>query len=412
MTSSVVARVNESIGGLWDSTIREAPRDEGTLIALPHPYTVPCPQGRFQEMYYWDTYYTNEGLITHGRLDLAWQNTQNLLALVERFGFAPNGNRTFYLNRSQPPHLLLMVESLYTATGDDAWLKGVLPTLEREYAFWMTRRLGPNGLNHYGHDATEAELRQLFTHLSVRWQDWPPELQRPAESETGELLAECESGWDFTPRFAGHCATSEAVDLNALLYHYEVTLARWLERFSFDGAVYHEAAVKRLKAMRERLWSQEAGAFLDRNFVTDALSPVLSAATFYPLWLGVATPNQAQAIATRALARLSAAHGLLTCAPGERKRRYQWDAPNLWPPLAYAAVRGLERAGYLKKATTVAQTYLGIVSANFESSGRLWEKYNAETGFLDVTDEYAMPVMLGWTAGVFAWLVARYSPSS
>ncbi|HEX2864170.1 MAG TPA: trehalase family glycosidase, partial [Deinococcales bacterium] len=220
-----VRKVDAAIRSLWDSTVREAPEDQGTLIRLPHPYTVPCPQGRFQEMYYWDTFYTNEGLIAHGRVDLARQNTENLLSLVERFGFVPNGNRTFYLNRSQPPHLLLMVESVHRATGDDAWLEGTLDLLEREHAFWMARRLGPGGLNHYGHAATPGELEQLFEHVSKRWRDWPEAVERPAAGEASELTAECESGWDFTPRFAGRCETSEAVDLNALLYHHEATLA-------------------------------------------------------------------------------------------------------------------------------------------------------------------------------------------
>ena len=34
-------------------------------LALPYPYTVPRPSPVLHEMYYWDTYFTNLGLLRH-----------------------------------------------------------------------------------------------------------------------------------------------------------------------------------------------------------------------------------------------------------------------------------------------------------------------------------------------------------
>src|SRR4051812_48422576 len=100
-----VAEVTAFITTHWDETVRRCPKDEGTLLGLPRPYTIPCRKDAFQELYYWDTYFTALGLLGTGRADLAVANTRNLLSLVARLGFVPNGNRTYYTSRSQPPYL-------------------------------------------------------------------------------------------------------------------------------------------------------------------------------------------------------------------------------------------------------------------------------------------------------------------
>ena len=142
----------------WDDTVRTAYHTEGTtLLRLPYPYTVPCKNSNFQELYYWDTYFTCRGLLLSGRTELVKNNLLNLIYLLDTYGFIPNGNRTFYLNRSQPPFFALMVRDYYEATGDRELLEKAYGAMQTEYQFWMTRRIAPNGLNCYGTDASDGD---------------------------------------------------------------------------------------------------------------------------------------------------------------------------------------------------------------------------------------------------------------
>lgn len=387
----------------WADTVRSITADDGRRIGLPYPYTVPCKSGMFQTLFYWDTFYTNTGLIATGEIVLARQNTENILSLIERFGFYPNGNQVWFLGRSQPPHAALMVRDVYKATGDQAWLRAQLPALEREHDFWMTKRLAPNGLNHYGtHDDPARSLHE--------YRNQTDRLGRPVPDNDAAYLklithdqAECESGWDYCARFDRRCADFCPVDLNALLYAHEQFLSSAHEQLGdkLAAARWKSAAEKRAALMRRHLWSHDLGAFTDVNFKTGEASPILSAAVFYPLWLGVANP--AEAAATVALLpRLETPHGLLCAEPGPRKFAYQWDAPNGWPPLHYATVHALLRTGYAYDARRLAGKYMTTLSDNFERTGELWEKYNVADGTTEALNEYAMPAMLGWTAGVFA----------
>ena len=63
----------------FDKCVRVNTEDKGEHIGLPYPYTVPCVSGMFQEMYYWDTYFTNLGLILSDKLGQAKNNTDNIL---------------------------------------------------------------------------------------------------------------------------------------------------------------------------------------------------------------------------------------------------------------------------------------------------------------------------------------------
>lgn len=191
----------------WDKTIRYNPRDEGTHIGLPRPYTVPSASGMFQELYYWDTFFTGEGLILDGKVELARNNVENMLSLVDRYGKMLNGNRTFYTNRSQSPYLSMMIAAVYDATGDRTWLRKVLPGLEKEYRFWMTERITPVGLNRHGNNATDEEKLAFIALLQERLgPNFKTEgLTREELLQIGSNhIAEAES-WDFNPRYKMRC---------------------------------------------------------------------------------------------------------------------------------------------------------------------------------------------------------------
>ena len=175
--SLVSLMINEYIKINLPKTLRECREDSYPFFALPKPYNVPCATGIFQEMYYWDSYFTNKGLILDGNVDQAKNNVDNLKAMAERFGFVLNGNRVEFLNNSQPPFMSQAVREVYEATGDKEWLKSSLSPIEKEYTFYTTRRNSPIGLSHYDAEMPLSdEQRKRGAELLVERLGYTPDL--------------------------------------------------------------------------------------------------------------------------------------------------------------------------------------------------------------------------------------------
>ena len=405
---SRVDEVREYISSSWDSTVRYNPEDDGTLLGLPSRYTVPCPEGTFQEMYYWDTFFTNEGLLKDGRTDLALGNVENVMYLVEKHGYMPNGSRTWYLNRSQPPYLAWMVESVFEATHDTLWLSRAYDVIDKEYSFWVTERITPVGLSSYSSSADDALAEEFVQTASQRLRhDFPSECSTHEEllRMGRHFAAEAESGWDFNPRFLRRCEDFCPVDLNANLYHYE----RLMERFSEtlgkgDEHIWASRASHRKQLMEEFMKGTD-GFFYDYDYVSGQRSPVVSAAVFNLLAAGALDASDAEHVAQAALAQLECRHGLAMCAKGEYGHDYQWSWPYGWAPGAYMAVRGLENYGYHSDAARLAEKYVGSICRIYSRTGTLWEKYDVTDIFANVDAEYETPQMLGWSAGTWLYLV-------
>jgi len=98
--------------------------DKYSLIWVPNGFAI--PGGRFRELYYWDTYWIVQGMLLCDMKSTAKGVIDNILSLVDQFGFMPNGGRVYYLNRSQPPMVTLMVSSYYKATNDFEYVKKVI----------------------------------------------------------------------------------------------------------------------------------------------------------------------------------------------------------------------------------------------------------------------------------------------
>ena len=150
--------------------------------------------------------------------------------------------------------------------------------------------------------------------------------------------------------------------------------------------------------------------YRDRDMTTGTFSPIFSVASFYPLWAGVATEAEAASTVAQ-LPWLEYDFGLATCEPGARTSAFQWDYPNGWAPLHFIAVHGLLRYGYRAEAERIARKYIHAIDRTFAETGTLWEKYNVTDGTLNVTDEYKMPPMLGWTAGVYVDFTTLLAPN-
>jgi len=400
-------RVLDYIRSHWEESVHDDllhPPPEN-VSALPVRHTVPCLRGHFPVFFYWDTYFTNLGLLIQGRTELARSNCEAMAWLIDRHGFIPNNTFKSDANRSQPPYFSRMVREVYGATGDRAWLASMLAFARREYQFWMTARHAPLGLNRHGEHASREFLLRFYDKLLCGRLGLSPEVPEGAKlSDARRYLAEAETGWDFNPRFDHRCPDFCPVDLNALLWSYEKDLAFFSAELgrTEDADRFEAAALVRAALLRARLWDPRRDLFMDFDHANMAIGKTASLASFHPLWLGLATPEEA-AQTRAALPLFEEAHGAAVCERVSEATFYQWGHPNGWPPLTYTTVMGLHRYGYTGDAARLAEKYLAWTVRHFESTGQLWEKFNCLDGSI-AGGEYEAQPMLGWSAGVFVAL--------
>lgn len=415
----------EHIDRLWDHLARHpaGPSPSASLISLDHAHIV--PGGMFRECYYWDSYFTIIGL-GDNRADLRAQCVAALAEQIDRFGYVPNGNRTYYLSRSQPPTFFASVAALEPKRPEVAWNR-FLPQLRREHAYWMAGegeletgqarrclvRL-PDGslLNRYW-DSIGTPRDEAACGRDVRIAS--AAAPREAKRVYRDIRAACASGWDFSSRWFGDreaMATIRTtaivpVDLNALLFGLEQAIAQGAV-YAGESAIaceFYRRAEARSKAMTEWLWNSQTGMFDDFDHEVMALRGALSAAAFVPLFTGCASGRQAASTAENAARALLACGGLMSTAlrTGE-----QWDAPNGWAPSHWMAIRGLAASGFEDLAQEIARRWLETVARVFSETGRLMEKYDVERERPGGGGEYPLQDGFGWTNGVTAALLRDY----
>ena len=417
--------ITRHIDLLWDQLTRSsstAPR-YSSLLPLPEPYVV--PGGRFREMYYWDSYFTMLGLVESGRPDLVEHMVRDFAHLIDTYGHVPNGTRSYYLSRSQPPFFYAMVGLLGGEDAAAAYAR-YLPQLRREHAFWMEGEAGlrrgtahrrvvalSSGaiLNRYWDDADTPrdESYREDIELARRSGRIPKQLYR-------DLRAAAESGWDFGTRWFADGRRLEAIntteiipiDLNSLLFGLEEAIGAGCTRAGDTPCVdefAHRAAARR-DAVNRYSWDASAGVYRDYRWVKQAQVPRISAATLYPLFVGLAAQPQAAAVATAVSRDLLQAGGIVTTPLVSGQ---QWDAPNGWAPLQWIGVSGLRRYSKSALAQTIACRWMSNVNRVYEESGKLVEKYDViATGRSGGGGEYPLQDGFGWTNGVMRKLMALY----
>jgi alpha,alpha-trehalase len=393
--------VSTYIRSHWDASVRSDVH-ESYIVDVPIRHTVPSPSGNYKAQFYWDTYFTNLGLIRSDRIDLAKSNCDALLWWIDRLGYVPNSAFVGDDNRSQPPLLCAMVRDVFEISRDLAWLKGAVPRLEREYAFWNEHRTFADGLSHFGNQATDDYLIKFYEGTLISRLGCSPGASRPEKLRTAsDMLSEAESGADFNPVSVGQTREMADVKLNSILYVFESNLAYFHRLLSPNGdesRIWQQRADQRAERIRTRLWDASSGLFRSRNLATDKFASVACVDTFYPLWAGIATRDQAERV--RANLRLfERDHGLAQTEP-YTGRAYQWAYPVAWPPSQWISACGLQRYGFDADARRLAKKYCDAQRGMYLASGQLWEKYDATTG-QPANGEYAADPMLGWTAGVF-----------
>ena len=396
----------------WDNTLRDDHHPNidlpHTAIILPYPYTSPSIDEHFSALYYWDTYFTNVGLLLSDKLEYAKNNAQNIAFMIEKYGYMPNGNRTVFIGRSQPPFFSMMVYDIYDRTKDKVWLKEMYGSIAREYAFWQTERTTETGLNTYAPDISalsEERIYQLADSMLRRTSADPPSDKKQVCQYAASILSLLESGWDCTSRFGLRPTKYNWVELNALLYAIEDNMAFFAKELclSQDNLIWSERKELRCKLINEYLYDETAGMFCDYDFEFNKKSSIFSVASFYPLFVGLATDEQAKNTRHN-LFRIEQEYGISASEPIKETMDLQWDYPHGWACLNYIVVNSLLRYGYDDDAYRIAKKYVNLLERNFDSTGGIWEKYDVVTGEPSISKENATKhTMMGWTAGVYVY---------
>lgn len=414
--------IDNYIKSLWK--FLTCPRDTvelGTRILMHHPYFI--PGGRFREMYYWDSYFSMLGMLVDNEHDLVMAMLDNFSDCIYHLGFIPNGMRTYYLGRSQPPFFSFMVSDAASRYNNDLIIK-YLDAMVTEYNFWMR---GKDKLS----ESNTANLRvvrmpdgEILNRFYDNF-DGPREEAWGNDRETARQLlsvnpsadvrllyrnlrAGAESGMDFSSRWmqdGQHLYTIRTteivpVDLNSLLCHLEQTIARgyYLKGDSVTAMAYKSAAEERSRAIRKYLWSDQKNFFVDYILPEKRLSNELTLAGMYPLFCNIATSSEAKKAEVTLKLLFLKKGGVVTTL---RHSGQQWDAPNGWAPLQWVTYKGLRNYHCNTTALILRKRWLETCRRVFAKTGKMLEKYNVESQDVTGGGEYSNQTGFGWTNGVY-----------
>lgn len=370
----------------WERMICYRPKDKGLHFGLPKRYVSP---NRFifnNDQFYWDSYFIILGLLISKKVLLAKGMVDNFVYLFNRFGIVPMRNRYYNLGTSQIPFLTSMAVEIHALRKDPAWFKKVMRVAEKELCnYWM------------GKNRTEKHI--VYKGLS-----------RYCDHYITHLGAEHESGWDMTSRFRDHCLDYLPVDLNTCLYKYEVDLmeAYRLQKNYRRSNLYKASSEKRKNHITELMWNESSSFFFDYNYVSKSQSKFLSVAGFYPMWAGLATPEQAGKIRDHTLPLFEQEGGIANTQPENLSDEIkQHDYPNGWPPQQYIVIKGLLNYGFREDAERIARKWLDMNVKLFRETGKFWEKHNVVTCDVGSYPSERYPTQSGfaWTNAVFIKLI-------
>lgn len=414
------------IKSLWKVLKREADQPVTGSSLLPLPYSYIVPGGRFREIYYWDSYFTMLGLKESHEYEIMENMIKNFAFLINTYGHIPNGNRSYYLGRSQPPFFSLMVGLLAEVKGDSIY-KTYMPAMEKEYQYWMegAAKLKPGQAHRHVVKLKDGTVLNRYWDDSdvPRQESYVQDVETASASGNNKLntykhlRAGAESGWDFSSRWfkdAKHLTTIQTtdiipVDLNCLLYSLEINLAKAksLNRDEIFSNELLKKAARRKIAILKYGWNKTLNFFTDYNFKSNTPDTIITAAGLYPLFALLATTEQASQVMIKTKGSLLKDGGIVTTnnITGE-----QWDSPNGWAPLQWIAVKGLENYNYKEMAKDIATRWIAINDKVFKATGRMMEKYNVLDTHLEAGGgEYPGQDGFGWTNGVYLKLISMYA---
>lgn len=411
----------EHANALWPVLSRQADKakEGSTLIPMPKPYIV--PGGRFREVYYWDSYFTMLGLAESNRYDIIENMLDNFAYLIETVGHIPNGNRTYYKTRSQPPFFSAMVEILAAKKGKGIYTKYKQSLLD-EYAFWMKQ----NG------DDFKAYKHLVKTDVGIvnrywdagntpRQESYREDFELAQKHNGGakmysDLRSGAESGWDYSSRWFADGQNLHSiqttdivpVDLNALLYGLETVLLKVVDDKSERKKIEQSQAVRQ-EFLLKNCYNESKGTFEDYNWVKKEKTGELSLAMVYPLFFKMVNQKEADAIAQTIEKSFLRPGGVVSTL---KNTGQQWDAPNGWAPLQWMTIMGLDYYGHKELAKDIAQRWVNLNEKVYKNTGKFVEKYNVEDLSLEAGGgEYPVQDGFGWSNGVYLALQAYLAES-
>lgn len=399
-------KVNEYIKNSWIKSVQK--NDVDPDFVMPCDFIPPCIAGKpgaFVQLFYWDTYFTNKGLYIDKMEKYAKGNIEDLKFALRKFGCVPNMCRATGADyASQPPLLVFMVDDYYEFSKDVEFLKDSFDALKIEYSFWMTKRISPTGLNRWGgnYDYRKNISKETTSYVNKRTGQQVHGTWEDVVKYHENSLAQGESGQDNTKRYLMRASEINAVDLNSYLYGFEKTMAKFAVILGEDQKVWVDRADKRKALMDKYLLDKDTGIYFDYIFTDDKLTGIYCVDNYTPFIFGITDENLAVEKINQVLIK---EHGVVSTAiPSTNGEQYQWGYPNAWAPHQYWAYTANVKAGKIDKANEIALKYLNTVADEFTLSGTLYEKYDGVNGGKAVVNEYGVPEMLGWTAGIYQYL--------
>ncbi len=390
-----------------------------SLIQLPYNFVI--PGGRFREVYYWDTYFTLLGYADLHKNLIVDNMTENLAFLIKKFGHIPNGNRSYYLSRSQPPFFSYIVDLDAKLNGDSIYIK-YLPELLLEYKYWMKNPHHSkvfehsvilnniDKLNHY-YDNVNLPRTEMYNEDVSNFKLYKAKI-KDTLNYFRNIRSTAESGWDFSSRWLLNDTSFEnistldilPVDLNCLLYHLEKTIAKAYSLMNDNTALlYNEMANRRKYLINRLFWNNKNGFYFDYNFIQKEKSLDFTLAGVFPLFINIADSIQAVKVSNTIRKYFLKPGGVVTSLVNSGQ---QWDYPNGWAPLEWITIQALRNYHIYGLADTIRERWLHTNKIYFNRNHKMIEKYNVvDTTSIPNDGEYPAQDGFGWTNGVYIDLV-------
>lgn len=419
----------QHIKDLWQVLRRAADtvNDNSSLLPLPNPYIV--PGGRFREIYYWDSYFTMLGLKESGEYEMMENMVNNFAYLINQYGHIPNGNRTYYLSRSQPPFFSLMVELLAQVKGELIYQK-YQRELYMEFSYYTNSCFKfhctykdesaiPRQESFFEDDSTAKEAVLAFRKVAFFTDTF---IMRKASdsvyaSVCNNLRSAAASGWDFSSRWMSgeELHTTETnqivpIDLKCLLFNLEKISMVALQGKSkkSDGLPDDTMSLRSnyKDLLRREFYNEKIGWYCDYSIRDNKVMTNPTLAGMFPLFFRLADEKEVPRIVAFLKKNFLKDGGVVTSL---KRTGQQWDAPNGWAPLQWVTIIGLENYGYHELAKEIATRWVNLNKKVFAETGKLMEKYDVvDTNQPAGGGEYPGQDGFGWTNGVLLALMDKY----
>ncbi|KAL3272822.1 hypothetical protein HHI36_014282 [Cryptolaemus montrouzieri] len=400
-----------------------------SIIPVPNGFVV--PGGRFSEFYYWDSYWIIKGLLLSGMHETVRGMLENFLSMVDKYGFVPNGGRVYYLNRSQPPFLTLMVEQYIEATNNTEWLKEHFHLLEKELNYWLMTQsvtfIYDDEIHTLAHYAVDSPSPRPESFVEDVLTCAPRNKKKNIENCYRDLKSGAETGWDFSSRwlfdedgsYAGNLTNIQTrrvipVDLNSILtqaYRTFASFALALGENDKASKWFYTYEIWKI-SIEKVLFNPTEGIWNDLDLLLLKHRTGFYPSNLTPLWSEIFHESGYGDLAVNYLKKkgiLDFPGGIPTSLlhTGE-----QWDAPNAWPPLQSIVILGLKRSkdtSAIEVAKQLAEKWIDNNLLIFNRTGFMYEKYSAESvGVIGGGGEYKIQTGFGWSNGVIFELVSEF----